>query len=131
MAALAKNAPRTRVGEGRRFRDPVAAATRIFSGALVGLNATGFAIPAAPTAVRVRGVALAEADNQLGAAGDGFVDTDRGPFLFANDGSINRTSIGDTVYVVDDNTVGADDTDTIPAGKCLDVTPEGVVVEVL
>jgi len=129
MAALDKNAGRTRVGEGRRFRDPVAATARIFSGALIALNATGFAIPAIPTATRMRGVALAEADNTLGANGDSFVDIDRGPFLIANDGTINRTHIGGNVYVVDDNTVGA--AGTLVAGKCLDVAPDGVTVEIL
>lgn len=133
MAALERNAGRTRVGEGRRFRDPVAATARIFSGALVALNAAGFAIPAIPTAARVRGVALHEADNRLGAAGDTQVDIDRGPFLFANDDTspVTRAHIGTTVYVVDDNTVGSSAASTIPAGKCLDVSPAGVTVEIL
>ena len=133
MAALTQNAPRTRVGEGRRFRDPVAAATRIFAGSMVALNATGFAIKAVTTATRVRGVALAEADNSGGAAGDGFVEIERGPFLFRNDGTnaVTRAHIGANVYVVDDNTVGSSAASTIVAGKCLDVTPEGVAVEIL
>ena len=129
MAALDKNAPRTRVGEGRRFANPVAAATRIYAGALVALNAAGNAIPAIPTAPVLRGVALHEADNSDGAIGAASVETDRGPFLVANDGTVNRTHIGDNVFVVDDNTVGA--AGTLVAGKCLDVTPEGVVVEIL
>lgn len=129
MAALEKNAGRTRVGEGRRFANPVAAATRIFSGALVALDATGNAIPAIPAAPVMRGVALHEADNTLGAAGTASVETDRGPFLVTNDGSVDRSHIGGDVFVVDDNTVGA--VGTLVAGKCLDVTPEGVVVEIL
>ena len=129
MTALAKNTPRTRVGEGRRFVDPVAAATVIYAGALVALNAAGDAIPAVPAGVTMRGVALAEADNADGAAGDASVMIDRGPFLVANDGSIDRTHIGTDVYVVDDNTVG--DAGTLIAGKCLDVTAQGVVVEIL
>lgn len=47
----------------------------------------------------------------------------------ANDGSINRTHIGQDVYVVDDNTVGA--AGALVAGKCLDVAPTGVTVEIL
>ncbi|QFQ88261.1 hypothetical protein F8A10_12145 [Paracoccus kondratievae] len=129
MAALEKNAGRTRVGEGRRFRNPVAADTHIFSGALVALDAAGNAIPAAPAAPVMRGVALHEADNTQGAAGETSVETDRGPFLVASDGSIGRTHIGADVFVVDDNTVGA--AGTLVAGKCLDVTPEGVTVEIL
>lgn len=129
MVALLKNAGRTRVGTGQRFQDPVAAAVHIFNGAMVALNAAGFAVPAVPAAASMRGVALNEADNTQGAAGDSIVDIERGPFLVANDGTIDRTHIGGDVYVVDDNTVG--DAGTLVAGKCLDVTPEGVTVEIL
>lgn len=129
MTALAKNAPRTSVGEGRRFVDPVAASTLIYAGAMVALNAAGNAIPAIPTAARMRGVALAEADNSSGAIGDENVIIERGPFLVDNNGTVNRTHIGGSVYVVDDNTVGA--AGTLIAGKCLDVTAQGVVVEIL
>ncbi|MGR3479366.1 hypothetical protein [Salipiger marinus] len=129
MTALTKNTPRTRVGEGRRFLDPVAADTRIFAGAMVALNAAGAAIPAIPLGTIMRGVALDEADNRDGAAGDWAVAIERGPFLVANDGSIDRTHIGTNVFVVDDNTVG--DAGTLVAGKCLDVTDAGVVVEIL
>lgn len=129
MTALAKNAPRTRVGEGRRFADPVAAATKIYAGAMVALDAAGNAIPAIPTGTVMRGVALDSADNSEGAAGDTTVPIDKGPFLVANDGTINRTHIETDVYVVDDNTVGA--AGTLIAGKCLDVTLAGVVVDIL
>jgi hypothetical protein len=133
MTALAKNTPRTKVGDGRRFSDPVAADTRIFNGSMVALNASGYAIPAITTATRVRGVALAEADNTDGTLGAIKVDIERGAFLFRNDvtNAVTRAHIGATVYVVDDNTVGSSATSTIAAGKCLDVLPEGVVVEIL
>lgn len=129
MTALQKNTPRTRVGEGRRFRDPVAAGAVIFAGAIVALDAAGNAVRAVPAAEIVRGVALAEADNTGGAIGDATVEIERGPFLIANDGTIDRTHIGSGVFVIDDNTVGA--AGTLIAGICLDVTPEGVVVEIL
>lgn len=133
MTALTKNSPRIRVGLGRSFVDPVAAATRIFAGSMVALNATGNAIRAIPTATRIRGVAKDEADNTNGAIGDKSVEIERGPFLVANDTTnpVTRAHIGADVYVVDDNTVGSLATGTIVAGKCLDVTPEGVTVEIL
>lgn len=133
MTALTKNAPRTRLTHGRRFVDPVAATTRIFAGSMVALNASGYAIKAVTTATRIRGVALAEADNSTGTAGAIGVEIERGPFLMANDTTnpVTRAHIGTNVYVVDDNTVGSSATSTIVAGKCLDVTPEGVVVEIL
>jgi hypothetical protein len=129
MTALTKNAPRTRAGNGRLFGDPVAAATTIYAGALVALDASGNAVPAIPAAPVMRGVALDKSDNSGGAAGDETVAVERGPFLIANDGSLDRTDIGSDVYVVDDNTVGA--AGTLVAGKCLDVLTEGVVVEIL
>ncbi|MBN7785142.1 hypothetical protein JYP51_09440 [Ponticoccus gilvus] len=129
MTALAKNTPRTRVGNGQRFVDPVAAATRLFAGAMVALDASGNAIPAIPAATAMRGVSIEEADNSDGAAGDVSVPIERGPFLVANDGTLDRTDIGSDVYVIDDNTVGA--AGTLVAGKCLDVNDLGVVVEIL
>lgn len=129
MTALSRNTPRTQVGLGLRFRDPVAAATKIYAGSLVALNAAGNAVPAAPASTTMRGIALSEADNTTGAIGDVSVEISRGPFLVANDGTIDRTHIGTDVFVVDDNTVG--ETGTLVAGKCLDVTPEGVTVEIL
>ncbi|WP_349295244.1 hypothetical protein ABEB22_18350 (plasmid) [Thioclava sp. 'Guangxiensis'] len=128
MTALAKNTPRTRVGLGERFVDPVAAATVIYAGSMVALDASGDAIPAIPTGTVMRGVALSEADNETGAAGDVSAQIERGPFLVANDGSLDRTHIGTEVFVVDDNTVGA--AGTLVAGKLLDVLPAGVVVEI-
>jgi hypothetical protein len=133
MVALSKNAPRTRAGEAKRFRDPVAATIRIFAGSMIALNAAGFAVKAIPTATRIRGVALSEADNSDGANGAVSVDIERGAFVLANDvtNPVTRAHIGANVFVVDDNTVGSSAAGTIVAGKCLDVTPEGVVVEIL
>lgn len=133
MTALTRNTPRTQVGNGRRFRDPVAASMLIYAGAMVALNASGYAVKAVTTATRIRGVALDEADNSAGAAGAVSVDIERGTFLLRNDTTnpVTRAHIGTNVYVVDDNTVGSSATSTIVAGKCLDVLPEGVVVEIL
>ena len=73
MAALTKNAGRTRVGLGQRFRDPVAAGARIFEGSLVALNASGDAIKAIPTATRVRARAATASETTIGSSG---CDTD-------------------------------------------------------
>ncbi|WP_226946329.1 hypothetical protein [Roseobacter sp. TSBP12] len=129
MTALAKNTPRTRVGHGLLFQDPVAAATIIYNGSMVALDASGNAIPAIPAGTVMRGVATEGVDNSDGVAGDASVPIERGPFVVANDGSVDRTHIGTDVYVVDDNTVGA--VGTLVAGKCLDVLIAGVVVEIL
>lgn len=109
-----------------RFVNPVAAGATIRGGALVALDASGNAIPAAAAAPVMRGIAMAPAENASGDAGDVRVETARGAWLIPTDGSIDRTHIGKPAYVVDDATVGA--TGTLIAGICLDVTAGGAVV---
>ena len=113
---------------GKTFRDPVAAATSLFMGSMVGLDAAGNAVKAAPAVATMRGVAVAGADNTGGAAGDVSVEIKRGVFQFAQTG-LDRTKIGTAVFVVDDNTVGA--TGTLIAGKLLDIETAGAWVEIL
>lgn len=107
--------------------DPVAANVQIFRGAMVALDADGNAIPAVPTAAVMRGVAMAGADNTDGAAGAINCESKRGHFLVPQTG-LDRTNIGDDVFVVDDNTVGA--AGTLVAGKLVDIVPGGAVVAI-
>lgn len=113
---------------GTTFVDPVAAATKIFEGAMVALDASGNAIPAAPASTTMRGVAVATADNTDGAAGAASVTIKRGVFLF-NQTGLDRTDIGTMVKVSDDNTVGG--AGALVAGKLLDIEPAGAWVEIL
>lgn len=114
----------------------VKAATRIFRGAHVVLDASGFAVPAsAATGLVSVGVANEEVDNRLGADGERTVETLRGIFPHKNSAAADalaRTDIGSTVYLVDDETVAkTDGTGTRSAGgKLFDVTAEGVFVEI-
>lgn len=133
MTALSKNTPRKEAASGgREFVDPVAAAAVIYNGSVICLDASGDAIPLDVTVANVRGVAMEEADNTAGAAGDIAVRVRRGAFLMTNLGTVTRAHIGDTIYFDDDNTVRPD----APVGgvatcKCLDVLAEGVLVEIL
>lgn len=118
--------------DGSKFEHPVKGATRINAGAIVVLGATGFAAPGS-TAVglTIVGVAETHVDNLLGADGDAFVRIRRGVFLFAEAATdpLNRTHIGKTCFVADDETVAATsggDTRS-PAGKVLDVDADGGV----
>lgn len=134
MTALAKDrlTPR-RAGED--LADPVAADAVIYAGALIVLGATGYAAPGS-TALNLvaRGVAQEAVDNTGGADGDLTVRSRRGVFRFANDGTdtIDRTHIGGTAYIVDDQTVAATDgTGTrSAAGTIVDVDVDGVWVEI-
>ena len=128
MADLTKARATTELASGgKSFVDPVAAATALFKGGMVGLDGSGNAVKAAPAVATMRGVAVATADNSTGVAGAISVEVQRGVFLF-NQTGLDRTDIGSNVFVVDDNTVG--DSGTLIAGKLLDIEPAGAWVEI-
>lgn len=122
--------------EGIQFSDPVAAATKIYAGSLVCLNASGDAVPGSTaTTLIARGVAEEQVDNTGGLAGDLRVETRSGVFNFKNSAStdaITRAEIGDNCYIVDDATVAKTDGTTTRsvAGKVVDVDSDGVWVRV-
>lgn len=135
MAALTKDRNTVR-RDGVQYSDPVAASTRIYAGALVCLNASGNAVPGSvSTTLKARGVAQEQVDNSSGAAGDKRVETRRGVFPFANSAStdeITRADIGNSAYIVDDQTVAkthATNTRSV-AGVIRDVDSDGVWVEI-
>jgi len=121
--------------DGVDFSFPVAAATKIYAGALVALNAAGDAVPGA-TATTL--TAVGRADEQVdntGAAGDKVVAVRKGVFRFGNSAAgdaITKAEIGADAYIVDDETVaGTDGTGTRSvAGKIVDVDADGVWVEI-
>jgi len=119
---------------GRRRNDPVAAASNIFAGAIVCLDAAGNAVPGTVSAaLTARGVAMEAVDNSVGLAGDLTIESQAGEHRFKNDGSIARADIGATAYIVDDETVA--DTDgggtRSALGRITDVDSVGVWVDIL
>lgn len=135
MAALTKERYITR-RDGEGHSDPVAAATKIFAGAITVLNAAGDAAPGSTaTGLVPRGVAVATADNSGGSAGDIRVQTRPGVYRFGNSAAadlIARAEIGDDCYIVDDQTVAktsATNTRSV-AGKIVDVDADGVWVAI-
>lgn len=131
MAALTKDRG-TPKRKGKQLNDPVAASVKIFNGAIVVLDAAGNAAPATTAlALVARGISQQQVDNSSGLAGDESVETERGPHRVANDGSIDRTHIGGTAYLVDDNVVAATDGGGTrsAAGPILDVDAKGVWVD--
>lgn len=122
--------------DGAQFGDPVAANAKIHAGALVAIDANGYAVPATATAAqRTRGVAQASVDNTGGGNGGKSVPLRRGVFNFRNSTGtelIARADIGASCYVVDDETVAKTSaTNTRPiAGVIRDVDAAGVWVEV-
>ncbi len=116
----------TRRQEGVILPFPVEEATKIVEGALVSVNAAGYAVNATDTASeRVVGVATAEADNTSGA--DGAIDvtvwTD-GVHDFVSAFSATIANVGDKVYALDNQTVDV-------AGSLTNDILVGVVVGVI
>jgi len=122
--------------EGVQFGDPVAANAKIHAGALVAINAQGYAVAAgAVAAQRTRGVAQASIDNTGGGNGGKTVQVRRGTFNFKNSAAadlIARADIGADCFVVDDETVAkTNGAGARPkAGVIRDVDASGVWVEV-
>lgn len=109
MAALAADRNTFR-REGRSYLDPVAAGVKLYAGAIAVLDASGNAKPAVTaTGLVARGRVESQVDNTAGAAGALSVRIESGVFGYKTDGSIDRTHIGKTVYLVDDQTLAATD----------------------
>lgn len=109
----------------------VAAGVVIFKGAMVGLNAAGYAVPAADAADLVFvGVAYDQCNNTSGGAGDKTVRVWKdGSFKFARAAAV-QADLGKTAYVVDDNTVALTSSHNVAAGTIVEV-PSGDEVRVL
>lgn len=133
MVALTqdRNTPRA---EGDLREGSIAAATKVFAGAMLMRNAAGYVIEG-QTATGLVGIGRAEAqvDNSAGANGALSVSYRPGVFRFANSAAadlITFAEIGDLCYAVDDQTVAkTDGTSTrSPAGIIDHVDANGVWV---
>jgi hypothetical protein len=116
-------------------RLPMAAAMLIYQGALVALNATGFASKGVTaTTLKQFGRAEATVDNSAGAAGAKDIDVRPGIFRWANSAAgdlITTNEIGTDCFIVDDQTVAkTNGTATRSrAGKVVGVDASGVLVQ--
>lgn len=112
---------------------PLAANAKIFAGALVVTNSSGFGVPGS-TATGLTYIGRAEefVDNTGGANGTRSVPVRRfAAFKWANDGSITQAHYMKTAFIVDDQTLAATDgTGTrSSAGRIVGVETDGVWVE--
>ena len=120
---------------GDAVAHPVAAATVIYAGSLVALDAAGNATPGAvATTLTAAGRAQVQVDNSAGAAGDVTLLVRRGVFQFKNSAgdAVDRTHIGGNAFIEDDETVSATDgtgTRSV-AGKIIDLDTGGVWIEI-
>lgn len=133
MAALARGR-RIIEREGRIVAHPLAAAAKLFTGALAVLDG-GYLKPGT-TALGLKAVGVAEfdVDNTDGADGAVSVNVRRwGTFRFANAAAdpVARSHIGGLAYIVDDQTVAATDGagTRSAAGTIVDLDAQGVWIE--
>ena len=132
MAALsqARNTAELHVGALHyNFEREVASDNTVYAGGIVAQNSSGKAVPASDTANLV---VLGRAEATVGAGGKVVIRT--GVFLFDNGTSseeLTAADIGAAAFIVDDHTVGKiGGTNHIPAGIVIDVTADGVAVEI-
>lgn len=133
MAALTSERDTKARGKLTPDNLPVEASTTIYAGALVCVNAAGYAVPGS-TSTTLKAVGRAEetVDNSAGAQGAKTVELTIGKFKYANSSAGDLIAVAeryDDCYIVDDQTVAkTDGTSTRSvAGKIADIDADGSV----
>lgn len=109
----------------------VASNTTIYAGAMVAINAAGYAVAASDaTGIKVVGRAEETVAN-TGTNGAETIDVRRGVFRWVNGDTFTRADVGNLAYVEDDATVqkAASATYDIVAGLIIEVDSDGVWVD--
>lgn len=123
-----RNTPELHTG-GRKYNYRRTAGSKIFAGALAGQNSEGLVVPAADAANLV---ILGRAENTAEVGEE--VVIKRGCFLYDNatgGEALSVADIGKDCYCLDGATVGkVGGTNKIRAGIVLDVTGDGVAIEI-
>lgn len=135
MAALTKERDTTEIMQDAKLLYlPVKGGTTIYQGALVALDANGYAIPGKKaTGLTAAGRAEETVENK-GADGEAFIRVARGVFVFNNTATtsnkIGAAHVLKPCYIEDDQTVTALATGASAAGLVVRVDEDGVAVEI-
>lgn len=130
MAALTNVRDTSELG-GKYIALPVKGATTIYQGAIVAVDANGYAIPGKKAAdLKAAGRAEETVENK-GRDGDAVIRVSRGTFVFENStsGNITAADVLGLCYMEDDQTVTKTGTGASVAGLVIRVDDEGVAVE--
>lgn len=130
MAALTNVRDTSELG-GKYIALPVKGATTIYQGAIVAVDANGYAIPGKKAAdLKAAGRAEETVENK-GGDGDAVIRVSRGTFVFENftGGKITAADVLGLCYMEDDQTVTKTGTGASVAGLVIRVDDEGVAVE--
>ena len=128
MAALTNVRDTSELG-GKYIALPVKGATTIYQGAIVAVDANGYAIPGKKAAsLKAAGRAEETVENK---GGDAVIRVSRGTFVFENStsGKITAADVLGLCYMEDDQTVTKTGTGASVAGLVIRVDDEGVAVE--
>lgn len=134
--ALAADRNTPERNEGRTKSVALAAAVKAYGGALICRNTAGYGVPgSAAVGLVAQGIAVEQVDNTAGAAGALSVTVRQGEFRLSNSAggdAITIADIGQTCFIVDDQTVARTDNAGArsPAGEIADVDALGVWVKV-
>ena len=106
--------------DGYKRSYPVAASVNIYQGTMVFITAAGFATDVTATGVNgFAGIAIGQADNTSGAAGDVQVEVwAEGDFELVGAGTYTQANVGDYVYGDDNFTINtAIGSTSVPIGR--------------
>ncbi|NOT13741.1 MAG: hypothetical protein HOP23_18270 [Methylococcaceae bacterium] len=131
MTALTQDR-NTQRRDGDFINHGVAASTKVFSGGLGCVNASGYLVPGS-VSITLKAVGKIEetVDNTIGANGALTAKVRKGVFKWANAGDITLAHLETNVYINDDQTVSSVSTGKSVAGKLIAVDSDGVWVATL
>lgn len=134
MAALTAARDTNEISNGARCLVlPVKGGTTIYQGALVALDAGGYAVPGSKAATLTAAGRAEETVANTGADGAASIRVARGVFVFENaadSGKLTAAHILKPCYIADDQTVTATAAGASVAGLVIRVDDDGVAVEV-
>jgi len=128
MTALSADTVRASRNLGDTNQYKVVASDIIYAGALVMLDSAGHANPAAASVTNrgCVGVAMDQADNSSGSAGDILVTVQEGEFRFTAD-TLTQAAVGTVIFADDDDTVDTTSSNAPRAGFCSEFESATVV----
>ena len=134
MAALTAARDTSEISNGARHLIlPVKGSTTIYQGALVALDASGYAVPGSKAATLTAAGRAEETVANTGADGEVSIRVARGVFVFDNAtdaGKLTAAHVLKPCYIADDQTVTATADGASVAGLVIRVDDAGVAVEI-
>lgn len=134
MAALTAARDTSEISNGARHLIlPVKGSTTIYQGALVALDASGYAVPGSKAATLTAAGRAEETVANTGADGEVSIRVARGVFVFDNAtdaGKLTAAHVLKPCYIADDQTVTATADGASMAGLVIRVDDSGVAVEI-